>query len=167
MLREFSVFQIGDKIIYGENGVYIVDKIDKLDISGSNKDSLYYYLSPMFGSGACFVPVNSPVFMRTIMDRNEAEQIISKIPDIEPAVCNDTRFNHVDAFYRELFKLHCSEVHIAIIKGLYLKINSKKAKSTRAEAIMKKAKNLFYGEMMAVLGYDSDYLDNLILGDIE
>ena len=111
------MFSVGDKIIYGENGVCIVEKIAPLDMSGASRDKLYYSLRPLVGSGTYYAPVESGAYMRAIMSRSEAEAFIDSIPGIEPAICNDNRFNHVDAFYKELFKKHSCEALVAIIKG--------------------------------------------------
>ena len=97
-MGEILMFAVGDKIVYGENGVCTVEKIEPLAMSGASKDKLYYHLSPLIGSGTYFAPVDSGAFMRTVMSREEAEALIDAIPGIEPAICNDNRFNHVDAF---------------------------------------------------------------------
>ena len=39
------MFLVGDKIIYGENGVCTVEKIEPLAMSGAPKDKLYYHLT--------------------------------------------------------------------------------------------------------------------------
>jgi RNA polymerase-interacting CarD/CdnL/TRCF family regulator len=89
--------------------------------------------------------------MRPVISQEEAEALIAAIPDIEPAVCNDTRFNHVDAFYKELFRKHTPEALVSIIKGLRIRAMGKKAKSSRAEATMKRAKEALYGELSVAL----------------
>ena len=48
------MFSVGDKIIYGENGVCTVEKIEPLSMSGAPRDKLYYHLSPLVGSGTYF-----------------------------------------------------------------------------------------------------------------
>ena len=68
------MFEIGDKIIYGENGVCTVEKIDALPMAGSSRDKVYYHLSPFVGTGIYFAPVDSNVFMRPVMSREEAEE---------------------------------------------------------------------------------------------
>ena len=153
------MYEIGDKIIYGENGVCVVEKIAPLEISGASKDKLYYYLRPFTGSGTYFTPVDSGAFMRPVMSRDEAEALIDAIPGIEPAICNDSRFNHVDAFYRELFKLHTCEALVSIVKGLRARMSERKTKSSRAEATMKRAKDILHGELAVALGME--------LGDVE
>ena len=63
------MFLVGDKIIYGENGVCTVEKIEPLAISGPSKDRLYYHLRPLIGSGTYYTPVDSGAYMRPVMSR--------------------------------------------------------------------------------------------------
>lgn len=153
------MYAIGDKIIYGENGVCTVEKIAPLEMSGVSAEKLYYYLTPLTGTGTYFAPVDSGAYMRPVMSRAEAEALIDAIPGIAPAVCNDSRFNHVDAFYRELFKLHTCEALVSIVKGLRTRMSERKTKSSRAEATMKRAKDILHGELAVALGME--------LGDVE
>lgn len=81
------MFLVGDKIVYGENGVCTVKKVAPLDMSGAPQDKLYYHLCPLVGSGTYFTPVDSGAYMRPVMSRQEAEALIDAIPGIEPAVC--------------------------------------------------------------------------------
>ncbi|MBO5556617.1 MAG: CarD family transcriptional regulator [Oscillospiraceae bacterium] len=145
---------MGEKIIYGENGVCTVEKIEPLAMSGAPKDKLYYHLTPLVGSGTYFTPVDSGAYMRPVMSRAEAEALIEAMPGIEPAICNDNRFNHVDAFYKELFRLHSCEALVAIVKGLRSRMAERKTRSSRAEATMKRAKDMLHGELSVALGIE-------------
>ena len=156
------MFEIGDKIIYGENGVCTVEKIDALPMAGSSRDKVYYHLSPFVGTGIYFAPVDSNVFMRPVMSREEAEALIAAMPGIAPAVCNDNRFNHVDAFYKDLFRQHSCEALVAIVKGLRQRMSERKTKSSRAEATMKRAKDILHGELSVALGIDISEVEDYI-----
>ncbi len=156
------MYSLGDKIIYGENGVCTVVKIAPLDMSGADRQKLYYHLTPLVGSGTYFTPVDSNAFMRPVMSREEAEAFIDTIPSIEPAVCNDSRFNHVDAFYKELFRQHTCEALVAIVKGLRSRLTERKTRSSRAEVTMKRAKDMLNGELSIALGIGIDEVDDYI-----
>ena len=160
------MYSVGDKIIYGENGVCTVEKIAALDLSGSSADKLYYHLSPLIGTGTYFAPVDSNAFMRPVISREEAEALIASIDSIEPAICNDTRFNHVDAFYKELFKQHSCEALVAIVKGLRGRLSDKKNKSSRAESTMKRAKDMLHGELSIALGIELSEVEEYILSRV-
>ena len=148
------MFSVGDKIIYGENGVCTVESIGPLSMAGAPKDKLYYYLSPLIGSGTYFAPVDSGAYMRPVMSKAEAEALIDSMPGIQPAICTDNRFNHVDAFYKELFKQHSCEALVSIVKGLRSRMSDRKTKSSRAEATMKRAKDILHGELSVALDID-------------
>ena len=157
------MFSVGDKIIYGENGVCTVESIGPLAMSGAPKDKLYYYLSPLIGSGTYFTPVDSSAFMRPVMSRDEAEALIDSMPGIQPAICNDNRFNHVDAFYKELFQQHSREALVSIVKGLRSRMAETKTKSSRAEATMKRAKDILHGELSVALDMDIKDVEGYII----
>ena len=157
------MFKVGDKIVYGESGVCTVEKIEPLNMEGANKDKLYYQLSPLIGSSTLFVPVDTGVYMRHVMSRDEAEALIDAIPGIEPAICNDSRFNHVDAFYRELFKRHTCETLVSIVKGLRTRLAEKKSRSSRAEATMRRARDILHGELAVALDMDVEEVEGYII----
>lgn len=157
------MYTVGEKIIYGENGVCTISKVAPLNMSGASAEKLFYYLEPLVGSGTYYTPVDSGAFMRPIISREEAEALIDAMPSIEPAICRDNRFNHVDAFYKELFRQHSCEALVAIVKGLRERMNEKKTKSSRAESTMKRAKDMLHGELSIALGMDIGEVEGYIL----
>ena len=160
------MFCVGEKIVYGENGVCTVEKIEPLGMTGASKDKLYYHLSPLIGTGTYFAPVDSGAYMRYVMSREEAEALIDSMPGIEPAICYDNRFNHVDAFYKELFRQHSCEALVAIVKGLRCRIASRKTRSSRAEATMKRARDMLHGELSVALGMELSQVEEYITSRI-
>ena len=157
------MFSVGDKIVYGENGVCTVAKVAPLDHAGTSPGKLFYHLEPLIGSGTYYTPVDSGAFMRPVISREEAEALIDAMPSIEPAVCRDNRFNHVDAFYKELFRQHSCEALVAIVKGLRERMNEKKTKSSRAESTMRRARDMLHGELSIALGMDISEVEPYIL----
>ena len=157
------MYGIGEKIIYSESGVCVVEKIAPLEIQGASAEKLFYHLKPVLGSGMFFAPVEGAVYMRSVMTADEANAFIDTIPGIAPAICDDNRFNHVDAFFKNLFKLHSCEALISVIKGLKLRAADRKTKSSRADATMKRAKEILYGELSVSLGIAYEEVENYIL----
>ena len=156
------MYSVGDKIIYGEHGVCTIEKIAPLSSGAAPKDKLHYHLSPLIGTGTFFSPVDSGAFTRPVMSREEADALIDAMPGIEPAICKDTRFNHVDAFYKELFRLHSCEALVAIMKGLYARMAERKTRSSRAEATMRRAKDILHGELSVALGIGVEEVEDYI-----
>ena len=163
---EMCMYKVGEKIIYGENGVCTVESVGPIDMGGSDKNRVYYTLSPLIGTGTFYAPVDTKVFMRAIMTKKEAESFVKGIKDIEPAVCYDVRFTHVDAFYKELFKQHTCEALVALLKGIYMQ--EKPNRSNRIDAVTKRAKEILNGELSVALSMPYDEMDEYIksiLGD--
>lgn len=156
------MYSAGDMIVYGENGVCKIEYIAPLESSGPASEKLYYHLRPLVGSGMFFAPVDTGVFMRSVISREKAEALIDSIPSIEPAVCHDSRFNHVDAYYKEIFRQHTPEALVSIIKGLQIRAKEKKAKSAKADASMKRAKEALYGELSIALGIEYTSVEKYI-----
>ena len=88
--------------------------------------------------------------------------MVDSIPGIPPAICTDSRFNHVDAFYRDLFKLHTNEALVSVIKGLRCRMAERKTRSSRAEATMKRAKDILHGELSVALEIDFGEVEQYI-----
>jgi CarD family transcriptional regulator len=159
------MYSVGEKVIYGENGVCTVSKVAPLESSGAS-DKLFYHLEPLIGSGVYFTPVDSGAYMRPVMSREEAEALIDAMPGIAPAICNDNRFNHVDAYYKELFRQHSCEALVAIVKGLRTRMATRKTRSSRAEATMKRARDMLHGELSVALGLELGEVESYITSRI-
>ena len=70
-----SMFEIGDKVVYGVVGVCEVENIDTPPIKGISGD--YYFLQPVFDSkGIIYSPVDSnKVMIRSIMTVKECDKL--------------------------------------------------------------------------------------------
>ena len=77
------MFQPGSLIVYGSTGVCRVEDVGPKKIM---KDILKtcYTLTPLYSRETITVPVDSPVFMREVISREQAEQLIDRIPEEEP-----------------------------------------------------------------------------------
>ena len=124
-------------------GFYISFDEDDISIMRRLPDGTAEYVSPISASAAMAWDG-----IERGMDR---EALIDAMPGIEPAICNDNRFNHVDAFYKELFRQHSCEALVSIVKGLRCRMNERKTRSSRAEATMKRARDMLHGELSVAL----------------
>ncbi|HNY00520.1 MAG TPA: CarD family transcriptional regulator [Oscillospiraceae bacterium] len=157
------MFEVGDKIIYNENGVCTVADVGPIEMGSG--DRLYYTLSPMVGTGTFYAPVDSKVYMRSVMTKTEAETFIDSIPRIEPAVCHDVRFTHVDAFYKEMFRKHTCEALVALLKGIYGQERANR--SNRIDTVTKRAKEILNGELSVATGIPYEKIEDYIQSRLE
>ena len=72
------MYEIGQLIVYGNEGVCRVEEIGTPKISGVDKHRDYYTLAPIYREGKVFTPVDSKVFMRPVITREEALALIRK-----------------------------------------------------------------------------------------
>ena len=98
------MFKVGDYIVHGRNGVCKVVDITHLDMSGVDKDQLYYALVPMKSEDSkIFYPVDSDkVVMRSVVTKDQAKDLVSEIKDIEPMRIENDRQR--EAKYKEAEK---------------------------------------------------------------
>ena len=79
------MFEIGDYIVCGNNGICTVESIGTIDVPDVNPDRLYYILQPVYAKGSVvYIPVdNEKIVMRKILTKEQAQALIDKIPEIE------------------------------------------------------------------------------------
>lgn len=79
------MFEIGEFVIYGFNGICKVQDITHIDMAGSSKDTLYYLLMPLGNAGSkVYIPVdNDKITVRKVLTDKEAWKLIDEIPDID------------------------------------------------------------------------------------
>ena len=84
------MYAVGEKIIYGEQGACEVSEVGHVAMQGIAKDRLFYTLRPLTGGPTIYAPVDSPAYMRPVMDSREAEEFLAAVPGIEAVVCTET-----------------------------------------------------------------------------
>lgn len=145
------MFKIGDKVIYGTSGVCEICDVAPLDRDGKD----YYKLQPYFGSEVIFTPIDTKVFMRAVMTKDEAEELIRQIPHITGDDGEDKNFLAMRERYQNSIMSHDSEDLIQLIKSIYEK-GTKKKLGMVDERYMKRAEDLLYGELAVALDIARD-----------
>ena len=149
------MFQAGDLIIYGGEGVCRVEAVGVPAVSGANADRLYYTLTPLYRTGKVFVPVDSPVFMRPVISREEAVDLIRRIPSVDAEVVEIRNLRFLTEHYQESLQRHdCTDL-VKLIKDVYLKRQHATQKGKKLgqidERFMKRAEDMLYGELAVAL----------------
>lgn len=165
------MFNVGEKIVYGNSGVFVVG-----DLTGSpvdkNDTRLFYVLRPMYGPEGNIIctPVdNDKVSMRQLISKEEAERLIERIPEIDLlTVVNEKQ-------RRDVYKVSLAnsglDDYISIIKTVYNRRtesvkNKKRISETDAE-YEKRAKFCLYSELSTVLGMAFEDVDCVVIDRIK
>lgn len=160
------MFKVGEYIVHGRNGVCQVEDITHIDISGADKNQLYYTLIPVKSSESkIFYPVDSDrVVMRSIVTKKEAENIVEGINDIKPLWIENERQRELK--YKEAISSCDCEQLICIIKTLYQRNNERMAQGKRATYVddryLREAKQNLHDEFAIALGLDRDEVEDYI-----
>lgn len=165
------MFEIGEYIVHGRNGVCKVEDITHIEMSGADKDKLYYVLLPMKSEGSkIFFPVDSDrIVMRSIVTKDEAENIVSNIKDIEPMWIDNEKQREIR--YKEaISSCDCTQL-IGIIKTLYERNKERMEQGKRATYVddryLKEAKENLHEEFSIALGIEKDEVERYIAEHID
>lgn len=166
------MYKTGDLIIYSGEGVCRVERVGLLEMSGANKGKQYYTLQPVYRDGKIFIPVDTTVFMRPVITREEAETLIQRIPEIESEVYENRNLRMLNEHYQSLLQSHDCEDMLQLIKAIYTKqqenIAAGKKPGLVDERYMKRAEDILYGELAVALDVPKDsvldYITNILEG---
>lgn len=161
------MFQKGEFIIYENSGVCRVeDNNVSLDMPSAHKGKLYYKLVPVYGSGTIFIPMDTSVYMRPIITKEQALELISKIPLVQEDTCKDMDFKALEQHYRASIKTHECEDLVQLIKTIFKKkqdMSDNGKKPGRADVqYMKQAESLLHGELAIALGVSIEEVPEVI-----
>lgn len=150
------MFKPGEIIVYGNTGVCRIMEITKPNLPGVDKEREYYLLSPLFQDGKIYSPVdNTKVFMRPVINKQQAEELIDMIPELQTKQISTTSSQQLSERYQEYFNTHnCTDL-LELIMSIYAKkqhqLSQKHKVGQIDERYMRKAEDLLYGELAIAL----------------
>ena len=149
------MFKKGDWIIYGSSGVCQVEDIGAPDWAEDSQRQ-YYKLAPLYDAGTIHIPVDTDVFMRPILTKQEAQELVARIPEICADPCEPCDPRALAEHYREFLQSHACEDLAQLIKIIYekgqdLARHGKKPGKTDQQ-YRKRAEDLLNGELAVALG---------------
>ena len=165
------MYKIGEYIIYGNDGVCKVEDVGVLNISGINKKRIYYTLKPVYENGKIFTPIDTSVFMRSLINYEEVQQLIESIPYIKDKKCNEKNSRLLQIYYKNLLQTHeCSDL-LTLIAGIYEKKDKAMKNGKKLGQIdnrfMKVAEGLINDEFSVVLGIPREEVEDYIKEKIQ
>lgn len=161
------MFELGDKIVYGFEGVFCVSEYTASPIDKSD-ERVFYILRPVMGSENNLVVTPSEggvTPMRAIMSRDEALALIERVGEIGEVVVENERGRR-DA-YREVLG-HCrGEDFVSLIKTVRRRrrdfLAMKRRMSETDTDFESRAKNCLYSELAVVLEITRQEAEAMVL----
>lgn len=152
------MFEIGDYIVCGNNGICTVENIGTIDVPDINPDRQYYILQPVYAKGSVvYIPIdNEKIVMRKILTRDEVNALIDQIPQIDTIEELNDKLREEQ--FKECLKHHDCTDWIRIIKTLYLRRQAREKRGQKVTATdaryLKVAEDNLYCEFAMALGID-------------
>ncbi|MGN1031049.1 MAG: CarD family transcriptional regulator [Butyricicoccaceae bacterium] len=164
------MFQKGKLIVYGNTGVCRVDEIGTPQ-GISDTEQQYYTLTPLFGSGTIYIPVDSPVFMRPVLTHEQVDTLIEHFPQISAEGYAGRDMRTISDYYRSHLQSHKCEDLVHVMKALYTKSRTLARQGKRLgsmeEQYKKRAEELLYGEFSVALDIPYEEVEPYIKRRIE
>lgn len=165
------MFKIGDLVVYGGEGVCKVEDIGIPDIFEESQNKKYYTLSPLYRQGKIYTPVDTKIFMRPVISKDEAMDLIEMMPDIDGEIYENRNVRILSEHYQEKIQSHNCVDLVKTIKDIYAKrmlMNSRGKKLGQVdEKFFRKAEDLLYGEFAVALDESRENVKNLIMKEID
>lgn len=160
------MFEIGEYIIYGFNGVCKVEDIGTVKLSGIKSDKLYYTLHP-FGEkeGVIYTPVeNKKTLMRSVLTKEEARKLLDEMGSIDDLGITDEKAR--ESTYKEVMNKCDSREWVRIIKTLGLRKETRIAEGKKItvsdEKYLRLAEENLFSELSVALGIPKDQMEEYI-----
>lgn len=161
------MFEIGEYVVFGTDGVCKVEKIGSLEMDGVSKDKQYYTLAPVGkpGSSRIFAPVEGKkVVMRRVISRDEADNLISRISSIECLEVSDER-KREETYKSVIYSCDCDRI-VSLIKGIISRREERSAQGKKLPVVDERyfamAENSLYSELSIPLNIDRDEVGEYI-----
>jgi CarD family transcriptional regulator len=164
------MFKVDDLIVYGGTGVCKVEKISQVDFV--DDDSLYYVMRPLYKNGTIYAPVDgNRVYMRKVMSREEALQLIDRMPGVSSKVFKSNSIQQLSKYYQSVIDTHDMLALVGLTKSLYRKDKDATKQNRHLGQIdrkyKKRAEDLLFGELAVALEIPRDDVTDFISTRVE
>lgn len=164
------MYQPGDKIIYGSTGVCKVKETVSKEIE-KGVEKLFYVLEPLYQDGVIMIPVDTKVFMRPVITKEEALALIDKIPTMQTAAYHNSVLRELEEHYSAYLKSHdCGDL-IELAMSIYAKKQDLASQHRKFGAVderfMKRAEDLLDGELAVALDIDKSQVGAFISARVD
>lgn len=166
------MYKKGEYVIYGNNGICQIVNIGVpvgTPMARSGKE--YYTLTPVFGSGNIYAPLDTKVFMRPILTKEQAEDLIAQIPEIQGEAFEGKDVRALSEKYKGCLDTHQCEDLVKLIKTVYIKektmVESGKKLAKTEQEFGKLAKELLHREFSVALEVPYEEVEAYITKKVE
>lgn len=157
-------FQVGDKVVYPNHGIGIVDQIATR--TNGFQVERFYMVSIKASSLKVMVPCGNVLMvgLRRVVRQEEVDSIFAFLGDDQ---CNS------NADWKERYREHCEKMkagslmEVAEVLKSLLVLNKKKALGFREQKMLEKARYLLVNEITQAMGGNEGTVDDELIASLE
>ena len=151
----------GDAVVYKCRGMYKVEDIGTLDFSFADRKKKYYTLQSVEDSrDRAYVPTDDESNIRRPVSREEAMDLISRMPDIEVLRVKNEKFREQE--YKNCIADFCPENWIKVLKTLYKRTQSRGRITSMDKKYQMLLEHALYSEFSFALGIPANRMTQFI-----
>lgn len=156
-MQEFGEtrFSVDDYVIYGGNGVCLVEDICTLDGKGIDSSRIYYRLKPLYERGSMvYAPVdNLKNTLRELPNKEETLALMDEFADLETISFQNDKT--LDNDYKAALQSYGCRELMQVMKTAFLRIKQRQDAKKKVvmvdEKYYNRAKELLFGELAVIL----------------
>jgi CarD family transcriptional regulator len=157
-------FQVGDKVVYPNHGIGIVDQIATR--TNGFQVERFYMLTIKASALKVMVPCGNvlTVGLRRVVRQEEVNNILAFLGDDQ---CNS------NADWKERYREHCEKMkagslmEVAEVLKSLLVLNKKKTLGFREQKMLEKARYLLVNEITQAMGRNEDSVDDELIASLQ
>lgn len=160
------MFEVGDYIVCGNNGICIVERVGTIDIPDVDPNRIYYILQPVYTkTSVVYIPVdNEKIVMRKVLNKDQVNELIQHIPEID--LIEEMNDKLREERFKECMKNHDCTDWIRVIKTLYQRRQERIERGQKVTATdaryLKSAEDNLYCEFSMALGIEKEEVEAYI-----
>lgn len=160
------MFEVGERVVYGHQGVCEIVRIDTLDMPNVPKDRQYYYLAPMTDkTSIMYAPVDNPkLSIRRVMTKDDIMALLREMPQIDLITVANDRLRENE--YKDCIRSLDGKRWVSLLKTVRQRgkerIDKGKKMTALDERYMKLVEMQLYSEIAAVLDIPRNQVENYI-----
>ncbi len=161
------MFQKDEYVFYGSGGICRIADIQVSPLSGMPADCPYYVMESVHNSnGTMYIPVdNDQIFLRPLLNREEAEALIERIPSVE--AIEEPNAKLLRTKYSDAMKTHDPEEWVRVIKTVHYRTTGASPRVARLSeterSVNESAKRYLYTELSLALGMEFGNVEQYII----
>ncbi len=151
----------GDTVVYKCRGIYKVEEIGTLDFSFADRKKKYYTLQSVDDSrDRAYVPTDDETNIRKPVSRQEAMELISRMPEIDVLRVKNEKFREQE--YKQCISDYCPENWVKVLKTLYKRTKSRGSITSMDKKYQILLEHALYSEFSFALGIPASEMTRFI-----